>query len=57
MPNRTQANHDEMNLHFTRPHTDYLFKSLDEIYPNDTDVIFFTNEVYECVSCTNSSAG
>ena len=31
VPDRMQANHDEMNLHFTRPHTDYLFKLLDEI--------------------------
>ena len=31
MPDRTQANHDEMNFHFTRPHTDYLIKLVDEI--------------------------
>ena len=31
LPERTQANHDEMNFHFTRPHTDYLIKLFDEI--------------------------
>ena len=31
MLERMQANHDEMNFHFTRPHTDYLIKLLNEI--------------------------
>ena len=52
MPKRTQANHEEMNFHFSRPHTALSVLLLDEI-----DVIFFTDEVYEFVSCTNSSAG
>ena len=52
MPDRTQANHEEMNPHFSRPHTALSVLLLDEI-----DVIFFTDEVYEFVSCTNSSAG
>ena len=51
MPERTQANHEEMNFHFSRPHTDLSVLLLDEI-----DAIFFTDEVYEFVSCTNSSA-
>ena len=52
VPERTQANHEEMNFHFSRPHTALSVLLLDEI-----DVIFFTDEVYEFVSCTNSSAG
>ena len=52
MPDRTQANHEEMNFHFSRPHTTLSVLFLDEI-----DTIFFTAEVYEFVSCTNSSAG
>ena len=52
MPGRTQTNHEEMNFHFSRPHTALSVLLLDEI-----DVIFFTDEVYEFVSCTNSSAG
>ena len=47
MPERTQANHDEMNLHFTRPHTILTVALLDEIYLMNCDVIFFTHEVYE----------
>ena len=31
MPERTQANHDEMNFHFTRPHTELSVLFLDEI--------------------------
>ena len=31
MPERTQANHDEMNFHFTRPHTHLSMLLLDEI--------------------------
>ena len=53
----TQANHEEMNIHFPRPHTAISFVLLDEIQSDEFDVIFFTNEVYEFVSCTNSSAG
>ena len=52
MLERTQANHEEMNFHFSRPHTALPVLLLDEI-----DIIFFTDEVYEFVSCTNSSAG
>ena len=42
MPERTQANHEEMNFHFSRPHTYLSMLLLDDI-----DVIFFTDEVYE----------
>ena len=52
MPERTQDNHEEMNFHFSCPPTALSVLLLDEI-----DVIFFTDEVYEFVSCTNSSAG
>ena len=52
MLERTQANHEEMNFHFSSPHTILSVPLYDEI-----DVIFFTDEVYEFVSCTNSSAG
>ena len=31
MPERTQANHEEMNLHFSRPHTVLSVLLLDEI--------------------------
>ena len=31
MPERTQANHEEMNFHFSRPHTDLYVLLLDEI--------------------------
>ena len=31
MPERTQANHEEMNFHFARPHTDLYVLLLDEI--------------------------
>ena len=57
VPERTQANHEEMNFHFSRPHTALSILLLDEIYLMNCDVIFFTDEVYEFVSCTNSSAG
>ena len=52
MLERTQASHEEMNFHFSRPPTAISVLLLDEI-----DVICFTDEVYEFVSCTNSSAG
>ena len=52
MLERTQANHEEMNFHFSRPHTALSVLLLDEII-----TIFFTDEVYEFVSCTNSSTG
>ena len=55
MPERTQANHEEMNFHFSRPHTALSVLLLDKI--DLIDVIFFTDEVYEFVSCTNSSTG
>ena len=57
MPERTQANHEEMNPHFSRPNTALSILLLDEIDLDEIDVIFFTDEVYEFVSCTNSSAG
>ena len=31
MPERTQANHEEMNFHFSRPHTVLSVLLLDEI--------------------------
>ena len=31
MPDRTQANHEEMNFHFSRPHTALFVLLLDEI--------------------------
>ena len=31
MPERTQANHEEMNFHFSRPHTVLAVILLDEI--------------------------
>ena len=31
MPERTQANHEEMNFHFSRPHTVLTVALLDEI--------------------------
>ena len=31
MPERTQANHEEMNFHFSRPHTVLSMLLLDEI--------------------------
>ena len=52
MLERMQANHEEMNFHFSRPHTLLSVLLFDEI-----DVIFFIDEVYEFVSCTNSSTG
>ena len=57
MPERTQANHEEMKFHFSRPHTAISVLLLDEIDLMNFDIIFFTNEVYEFVSYTNSSAG
>ena len=47
MPERTQANHEEMNFHFSRPHTALTIALLDEIGLMNCDVIFFTDEVYE----------
>ena len=38
MLERTQANHEEMNFHFSRPHTVLSVLLSDEI-----DVIFFTD--------------
>ena len=51
MLERLQANHEEMNSHFSRPHI-AITVTVDEI-----DIIFFTDEVYGFISCTNSSAG
>ena len=47
MPERTQANHEEMNFHFSCPHTVLTVALLDEIGLMNCDVIFFTDEVYE----------
>ena len=47
MPDRTQANRDEMNFHFTRPHSVLSVLLLDEIDLMNSDIIFFTAEVYE----------
>ena len=52
-----QANHEETNTHFSRPYTDVSVVLIDEILLDELDGIFFTDEVYEFVSCTNSSAG
>ena len=35
MRERTQANHDEMNFHFTRPHTEISVLLFDEIHLMD----------------------
>ena len=47
MPERTQANHEEMNFHFSRSHTALSVLLLDEIRLMNCDVIFFTDEVSE----------
>ena len=47
MPERTQANHEEMNFHFSHPHTPLSILLLNEIDLMNCDVIFFTDEVYE----------
>ena len=47
MPERTQANHEEMNFHFSRPHTALSVALLDVIDRMNCDIIFFTDEVYE----------
>ena len=47
MPERTQANHEEMNSRFSRPHSVLSILLLDEIDLTNCDVIFFTDEVYE----------
>ena len=57
MPERTQANHEEMNFHFSRPHTILSVLLLDEI-----DVMILMSysslmKYMKFVSCTNSSAG
>ena len=52
MLERTRANHEEMNFHFSRPHT-----VLSVLLSDEVDTIFFTDEVYEFVRCTSSSAG
>ena len=57
MLERTQANHEEMNSHFSRPLTALPVVLLHEIDLMNCDVIFFIDEVYEFVSCTNSSTG
>ena len=57
MLERMKANHEEMNIHLSHPHTSISVVLLDEIQSDEFDVIFFTDEVYEFVRCTNSSAG
>ena len=57
MLERTQANHEEMNSHFSCPYTPISVVLLDEIQSDEFDVILFTDEVYEFIRCTNSSAG
>ena len=57
MLERTQANHEETNIHFSRPYTAISVVLLDESQSNEFGVISFTNEVYEFVRCTNSSVG
>ena len=52
MLERTQANQEEMTSHFSHPHIVLSVLLSDEI-----DTIFFIGEVYEFISCTNSSAG
>ena len=47
VPERMQAKYEEMNFHFTRPHTVLTIALLDEIGLMNCDVIFFTDEVYE----------
>ena len=47
MPERTHANHEEMNFHFSRPQFVLTVALLDEIGLMNCDVIFFTDEVYE----------
>ena len=55
MLERAQANHEEMNSHFSRPHTALSVLLLDEF--DLIDIIFFTDEVYEFIRYTYSSAG
>ena len=57
LPERTHASHEETNSHFSHPHISLSVLLLDEIDLMNCDVIFFTDEVYEFVSCTNSPAG
>ena len=52
MLERMQANHEEMNFHFSRPHI-----VLSVLLSNEIDTIFFIGELYEFISSTNSSAG
>jgi len=47
LPERTQANHDEMNSHFTRPTSVLSMLLFDEIELMNCEIIFFTAEVYE----------
>ena len=47
MPERMRANHEEMNIHFSHPHTALTIALLDEIGLMNCDVIFFIDEVYE----------
>ena len=47
MPERIQANHEEMNFHFSRPHIVLTVALLVEIGMMNCDVIFFIDEVYE----------
>ena len=47
MPERTQANHEEMNFQFSRPHHCLSVLLLDDIDLMNSYIIFFTAEVYE----------
>ena len=53
----TQANHEEMNYSFLMSSYYNIYYTVDEIQSDEIDVLFFTDEVYGFVSCTNSSAG
>ena len=57
MLERTQANHEEMNFHFSRPHAALLVLLLDEI--DLMKLISYSSlmKYMKFVSCTNSSAG
>ena len=57
MLERTQANHEEMNFHFSRPHTALSVLLLDEIGLMNCDVISSLMKYMKFVSSTNSSAG
>ena len=57
MPERTQANHEEMNPHFSHSHTALSVLLLDEIDLMKLMSYFSLMKYMKFVSCTNSSAG